>query len=196
MTEVWTQNGITTPEGRVAIIRNVLRGETLTTYEASVAEGRAGLDGAILDLTMVMVEGALSEVTTSIFPHRALDFQKHWMKKYLKKPQDMLIRSTSAALSRLNNCLPFFPGGSESSKFSDSELVEILEFSLPLERRQKFDFDGYISMDGTKAQLIHHGEVIEKNLDSNPVEKRRKNSLRARKQNLPSQTPQRKRAAL
>ena len=72
MTEVWTQNGITTPEGRVAIIRNVLRGETLTTFEASVAKGRASLDGAVLDLTMVMVEGALSEVTTSIFPTELL----------------------------------------------------------------------------------------------------------------------------
>ena len=50
-------------------------------------------------------------------------------------------------------------------------------------------------MDGTKAQLIHHGEVIERNLDSKPVEKK-KTSLRARKQNLLSQTPQRKRAAL
>jgi len=174
MAEVWTQNGITTPDGRVAIIRTILRGETLTTFEAAVDERRNGPEGVVLDLTMAMVEGALSEVTTSIFPHRALDFQKHWMKKYLKKPQDMWIRLTSAALSRLNNCLPFFPGGSEASKFSDSELVEILEFSLPLEWRQKFNFDGYIPMDGTKAQLIHHGEVIERSLDSTPVEKKDK----------------------
>ena len=174
MAEVWAQNGITSPDNRMAIIRTILRGETLTTFEAAVAERRVGPEGTTLDLTMAMVEEALSEVTTSIFPHRALDFQKHWMKKYLKKPQDMSIRSTSAALNRLNNCLPFFPGGSESSKFSDSELVEILEFSLPLEWRQKFDFDGYIPMDGTKAQLIHHGEAIERSLDSNPVEKKDK----------------------
>lgn len=96
------------------------------------------------------------------------------MKKYLKKPQDMSIKLTSAALSRLNNCLLFFPGGSETSKFSETELVEILEFSLPLEWRQKFDFDGYIPMDETKAQLIHHGETIERNLDSKPVEKKEK----------------------
>ncbi len=174
MAEVWAQNGITSPDNRMAIIRTILRGETLTTFEAAVAERRVGPEGTTLDLTMAMVEEALSEVTTSIFPHRALDFQKHWMKKYLKKPQDMSIRLTSAALNRLNNCLPFFPGGSESSKFSDSELVEILKFSLPLEWRQKFDFDGYIPMDGTKAQLIHHGEAIERSLDSNPVEKKEK----------------------
>ena len=66
----------------------------------------------------------------------------------------MLIRLASAALSRLNNCLPFFPGGSEASKFSDSELVEILEFSLSLEWKQKFNFDGYIPTDGATALFI------------------------------------------
>ena len=68
MAEVWTQNGITSPDNRMAIIRTILRGETLTTFEAAVAEGRNGPDGAVLDLTMAMVEGALSEVTTSVFP--------------------------------------------------------------------------------------------------------------------------------
>lgn len=172
MAEVWAQNGITSPECRVAVIRTILRGEILTTFETSVAEGRNGSDEAILDLTMDMVEEALSEVTTSIFPNRALDFQKYWMKKYMKKPQDMSIRLTSATLSRFNSCLPFLPGGSETFKFSDTELLEILEFSLPLEWRQKFDFDEYIPMDETKAQLIHHGEANEKNLDSKPVEKK------------------------
>ncbi len=77
MAEVWAQNGITSPDNRMAIIRTILRGETLTTFEAAVAERRVGPEGTTLDLTMAMVEEALSEVTTSIFPHRALDFQKH-----------------------------------------------------------------------------------------------------------------------
>lgn len=66
--EVWTQNGITSPDNRMAIIRTFLRGETLTTFEATFAEKRNGPEGTILDLTMGMVEEALSEVTTSIFP--------------------------------------------------------------------------------------------------------------------------------
>ena len=165
ITEIWTQNKIFSPTDRMAIVKAVLRGETLTTFDFAVAEERKDATGQDLALTMSMVEKALSEVTMTIFPHRALDSQKQWMKKYMKKPQDMLIRLTSAALSRLNNCLPFFPGGSDTSKFSEMELVEILEFSLPLEWRQKFDYDGYIPTDGSKAQLIHNGEAIERNLD-------------------------------
>ena len=68
MVEVWTQNSGTSPPNRVAIIKAILRGETLTTFETAVAEGQKGADGAILDLTMGMLEEALAEVTTSIFP--------------------------------------------------------------------------------------------------------------------------------
>ncbi len=54
------------------------------------------------------------------------------------------------------------------------ELVEILEFSLPLEWRQKFDYDGYIPTDGSKAQLIHNGEAIERNLEQKHPERKEK----------------------
>ena len=54
--------------------------------------------------------------------------------------------------------------------------MEILEFSLPLEWRQKFDFDGYIPTDGNLGLLIQHGEAIEKNLEHKPHEKKEKQS--------------------
>ena len=56
------------PYSRLAIIKAILRGETLTTFETAVAENQKGADGAILDLTMDMLNEALAEVTTSIFP--------------------------------------------------------------------------------------------------------------------------------
>lgn len=47
--------------------------------------------------------------------------------------------------------------------FTPEEMVEILECSLPYSWRQKFDFDGYILTDGTRAQLITQFEAIERN---------------------------------
>lgn len=35
--ELWTQNGMKTPADKMAIIKAVLRGETLTTFKAVVA---------------------------------------------------------------------------------------------------------------------------------------------------------------
>ena len=64
LVEVWTQNQITSPTNRLAVIKAILRGKTLTTFEAAIAEGQKGADGAILDLTMVMLEEALAKVTS------------------------------------------------------------------------------------------------------------------------------------
>jgi hypothetical protein len=53
------------------------------------------------------------------------------MRKHLKKPLELSTRQTAAALSRINNYLPLFPDGSEDSKFTPEELLDILECSLP-----------------------------------------------------------------
>jgi hypothetical protein len=87
--EVWTQNNVTTPADRIALIRAVLRGETLTTFEASIADSRAQEDGTEAALTMDMVNKAMTLVTTTIYPHCALDIQNQWMRKTMKKPQDL-----------------------------------------------------------------------------------------------------------
>src|SRR6476620_11008692 len=52
ITETWTQNKIFSPTDRMAIVKALLRGETLTTFEASVAEGQKDAGGQIKDLTM------------------------------------------------------------------------------------------------------------------------------------------------
>ena len=76
ITEVWTQNKIFSPTDRMAIVKAVLRGETLTNFEAAVAEGQKDVNGTTKALTMEIVEAAMAEVTTTTFPHRALDSQK------------------------------------------------------------------------------------------------------------------------
>ena len=96
------------------------------------------------------------------------------MRKNLKKPAGLSTCQTSAALSRLNNCLPFFPGGDESSKFTQLELLEILESSLPFAWRQKFDYDGYIPTDHNKAKLIASCEAIERNQENQKEDKKQK----------------------
>jgi hypothetical protein len=169
--EVWKQNNITQPDDRMAIIRTLLRGETLTTFDASIEEQKQDPTGT-LALTMDMVTKALAEVSNTIFPHRALEIQKQWMRKHLKKPSELSIRLTSSALSRMNNCLPFFPGGDEGSKFTQEELLKILECSLPFAWRQKFDYDGYVPTDHNKAKLISSCEAIERKEESQKGDKK------------------------
>ena len=79
------------------------------------------------------------------------------------KPVELTTRQTSAAINRLNNALPLFPGGSENSKFTETKVIGLLEWSLPPAWRAKFDLDGYIPTLDTKTRLIEACEAIERN---------------------------------
>ena len=81
----------------------MIRGETLNTFEAALAELRIDKDGNEIPLTMDLVTTALAEVSKTIFPFRALESQKQWMRKNMRKPQELSTRQTAAALSRINN---------------------------------------------------------------------------------------------
>jgi hypothetical protein len=55
---------------------------------------------------------------------------------------------------KINNCLPVFPLGSPASKFTNQEVLGLLEWSLPVAWRKKFDLDGYVPTIRTKAKLF------------------------------------------
>ena len=73
------------------------------------------------------------------------------MNRRMFKPAELTTRQTAAAINRLNNALPLFPGGSDDSKFTENEVVELLEWSLPPTWRAKFDLDGSSKVSGSQA---------------------------------------------
>ena len=163
--EIWTQNSINGPTDRTATIRALLKGESLTAFETALEDVRVNPDpeeDEPLQLTIENIEKALAQVAHSVFPHRALETQRLWMNRGMRKPSDLSARKTAAAISKINSCLPLFPGGNQESKFSEPELVGLLEWSLPQMWRNKFDLDGYIPTQGTRAKLIPECEAIER----------------------------------
>jgi hypothetical protein len=89
-------------------------------------------------LSIEHVETALAADTTMVFLFRAWENQRNWMNRYMKKPPDLSAALTVSGLTRLNNYLPFFPGGSIASTISESELVAILEFSITSSWRKRW----------------------------------------------------------
>jgi hypothetical protein len=146
--EIWTQNAITGGTDRASTARALLRGESLTSFEASLDEARRnevdGVAGAPLQIESELVDTAMTAVATTVFTYRALEIQRLWMTRGMQKPYEMITRKTAAAITRISNALPFFPGGTDTSKFSDSEVVGLLEWCLPPSWRTKFDLDGYV----------------------------------------------------
>jgi Tfp pilus assembly protein PilE len=163
------QNAIAGGTDRASTARALLRGKSLTSFEASIEESRRnndeedGVIGAPLPTDVVVVDAALTVVATTVFPHRALEIQRLWMNRGMRKPYELTTRKTAAASMRINNALPLFPGGTEASKFSNAKVIGLLKWSLPPSWRSKFDLDGYIPTLDTKAKLIENCEAIERN---------------------------------
>jgi hypothetical protein len=167
--EVWRQNVVNGPHDRAGILAALLKGDTLTTFETALEEARRVVNNVggeevaeVAALTTDHVEQAISAVSSTVFPHRALETQRQWMQRYMKKPRDMSARNTSAAISRINNCLPMFPHGSQASKFSEKEIVGLFEWSLPEKWQKKLGIKGFDPSQHTREELIEQCEIIER----------------------------------
>jgi hypothetical protein len=161
--EIWKQNSVNGPTDRAATVAAILKGDSLTAFDAALEDARVNPDDNTQDpTTLEHVDLALRAVTTIIFPFRALETQKMWMTRIMRKPYDMPIRTTAAAISRLNNYLPAFPEGTPNSKFSDQELVSMIHWSLPYSWQKTMDSRGFILSTATKAGIIEQGERIER----------------------------------
>ena len=58
--------------------------------------------------------------------------------------------------------MPLFPGGKEESKFSEKEIIQIMEWAVPAEWRSKFNLDNYTPADHSKAKFIEECEAMER----------------------------------
>ena len=70
-------------------------------------------------------------------------------------------------ITRINNCLPLFPKGVATSKFSDAEIVSLLECLYP----PHGDLKGYVPALEDKAKLIAECEALERHESENKPKK-------------------------
>jgi hypothetical protein len=80
----------------------------------------------------------------------------------MKKPFELLSKSMMTSLNRINNYLPSFPQANAASKFSDLEVIGLMEFVLPPAWRKAFDLKGYVPSDEDKARLVNECECVER----------------------------------
>jgi len=162
ITEIWTQNSIAGGTDRASTVRALVRGESLTAFEAALQTARTDAAGVEAQLTQAHVQTALDATAVTVFPHRALEIQRLWMNRSMFKPRTLSTRATSAAISRINNALPMFPRATDANKFPETELLALLEWSLPSQWRETFDLKGYIPTAHDRQRLIQECEAIER----------------------------------
>ena len=190
--EIWTQNAIIGGTDRASTVRSLVKGESLVSFETALAEARMNEQQEEQPIEQAMVATALEALKSSVFPHRALEIQKLWMNRRMFKPAELSTRKTAAAINRLNNALPLFPGGTDEAKFSDVEIVGLLEWSLPPAWRTKFDLDGYVPTLWPKARLIESCEAIERNEIEAPTTTKSHEKQQQQQKNGKSRTSARK----
>jgi hypothetical protein len=110
-----------------------------------------------------------------------------WMNRGMRKPYELTARKTAAAITRINNTLPLFPGGTDAYKFSNDEVIGLLEGSLPPSWRSKFDLKGFIPTLGTKAKLIESCEAIERNQTATQQAKTTYKGKKTKSEKIPEQ---------
>jgi hypothetical protein len=111
--EIWTQNSITGGTDRASTARALLRGESLTSFEASLEEARRnkvdGVAGAPLAIESEMVNTAMTAVATTVFPHHALEIQRLWMTRGMRKSYKMTTRRLRPRSRGSTTRFPCFP---------------------------------------------------------------------------------------
>jgi hypothetical protein len=85
------------------------------------------------------------------------------MSKYARKPYKMGAKQFVILMSQINNYIPFFRNATVLSKYSEEELLNILEFAVPPHWRKAFDLRDYLPTSDDKARFISKCERFEQN---------------------------------
>lgn len=132
---------VTTGPAKFVVARRLLTGDALSVFNAALVDCGLNETNQAFDL-------CLSALTRHVFPKRAAQLQKRYLRRYVRKPEDMTTKQFAARLQELNSYLPKFPtivqDGEPVRKLEEDELVDIMENGVPRAWQRKMiehDFD-------------------------------------------------------
>jgi hypothetical protein len=136
---------VTTGPAKFLVARRLLNGDALSVFNAALAALGS-------NETNAAYESCMDALARHVFPKRALQLQKRYMRRFVRKPAEMSTRQFAARLQELNAYLAKFPttapGQPAPDKLDDDEIVDIMEFGVPRSWQRKMvehDFDAMTS---------------------------------------------------
>ena len=182
-------------DSKLEVARRILKNQALSALNASSAkqmakqtadENDSDVDRA--DRYVATIEVDLDAVTAQVFPPKAAQKQKRWMRRYMRKPRDVTNEEFVARVIEVNELIPEFPPGANGlapEKMPDDELLDNLEFGSPPSWQTEFLLQGYEPTDGTIQEFIDFCrtlEEVEEVGDSKPKESKKDGNSKKRKQ--------------
>ena len=146
----------TGPGAKFALARRLLESEALL----ATFNNHAATDTE----TNETFEECLDKVGNLIFPKRALQSQKRYMRRNLRKPGTMKTCTYVARIMELNNYLPLFPrlaDGVEPTKLAEDEIKDLLEFGMPKSYQRAMALQGFDPMIHTITEFVEFCERLE-----------------------------------
>ena len=154
ITKILEGQNITNGPDLFRMTRRLLEGKALADFEASIVTNQYTESVANLKL-------ALRDVAVPIFPTRALQKQRRSMRRKMPKPLSMPVAQYWARLVQLNEFLPFFPDGDDTSKLEEDDLKEVLEFGIPETWRMHMTITRFISANEKPASIVNFCRELE-----------------------------------
>ena len=142
-------------------VRRILQGDALATFDkAATKHGNETTNNLKL---------CLDEVTKHVFPNCALQKQKRYMRRALRKPRDMSIKEYDARLEELNNMLKWFCDEVDNTrlcprigqKIDTDEMKDILYFSIPNKWHKQAIVQGFNTLDKDRDEIVAFCERME-----------------------------------
>ena len=141
--------------------RNEAAGETQLAYEARITTARTGVGRP--DINNADITVGLNNLIAEVCPYKALEKQKRFMRRYMRKPPGMTTRTYAANLLRINQdelvMLPPFTGAAQS--LTPDELIDIVTYGIPKSWTRKMDEHDFDPITKGLSELINFCERME-----------------------------------
>lgn len=142
--------GLTTGPQKFAFIRQVLKGDALAHW-TSTATGKPETDDTFLACWQALL--------VHVFPFRALETQRRFLRRYLRKPFSEKFRAYKNRLVDMNNDLARFPPNfNATQKLDVDELIDILQFGMPNKWQFNMVRDNFNPADHGLQDLVDYCE--------------------------------------
>ena len=150
--EVMTGQSITEGPMRYKVLQSLLEGDPLAKFNNSAEEHGAK--------TVVNYQKCKCALIKHLFPHRALQYQKRYMRNKFQKPSGWTIRRFIARVQEINNKLDKFPPFEGDQKLAEAELIEIAKYGAPLNWQNELSRQNFEASEHTLQDVIEFFERL------------------------------------
>ena len=139
---------VTTGPPSFAVAKTLLKGDALTVFESSSTTHGAA--------TTANFQTCLDDVAAHVFPDKAGQTQKRYLRRNLRKDASMTVKEWVARVMELNAYLTEFPAhnGTDITELDDAEIMDILEYGVPPTWRREFTVQGFDPADQGRKKFV------------------------------------------